>query len=385
VAYFLLAMQETRVRFPVRTFSFFFFDFFDKKKKNKREKKKKKEMAGRDYDEYEEMSALEAIPAEGLPYYPPRFTERRGDEDDQDGQQHFNRSLRDDTLFADASFRRGDNSIFRSMYSANSHIDEDDGEEGDYLTGGMGGRPDGDYDQADSKDDFGASRYHDDEGYSTLGPNHTSHLPPSQQYMRTHPPSSSSSTQQHQHHQQQQSRRTGGGGGGGRNRTTSGTGRGGGGGGGGVGSGIEMMAGPLPQSRDLRWITVFGFPRSRTIEILHTFRQYGEFLHTQQSTTGNWIHICYSTKLQAEKALSKNGKIINGVDGDLMIGVVSCSEENDWLRPPLPSSSLRPVLPPSNPFAQPSPHDRPALSSQLLPQSSSSSFWSSFFTYVLGL
>src|SRR3989338_3922380 len=77
------------------------------------------------------------------------------------------------------------------------------------------------------------------------------------------------------------------------------------------------------------WVTVFGFPRSKTTDILHIFRQYGEFLD-QKSSGGNWIHICYATKLQAQQALAKNGKIING---DMMIGVTPCTDDSTWLKP----------------------------------------------------
>lgn len=310
-------------------------------------------MAGRDYEEYEEMSALEALPGEGLPYYPPRFSERGGEE--EEGQQRFNRSLRDDTLYGDAVAHTfyGDDTLDGHHHHHHHH-------QGGFAS-----------DEEEPEDDM--SRYPNEEDLVA------GHLPPSQQYLRN----TGLRSQQGAGHSSN-ARHTGGGGAAARMRGTgmgmSATAFGSGA----VGGGMEMMAGPEPQSRDPRWITVFGFPRSRTIEILHTFRQYGEFLHTRQAATGNWIHICYSTKLQAEKALSKNGKIIKGIEGDLMIGVVSCSEENEWLRPPLSSAALRPVLPPSNPFAQPSPHAQQSLSSQLLPQSSSS-FWSSFFTYVFGL
>ena len=39
---------------------------------------------------------------------------------------------------------------------------------------------------------------------------------------------------------------------------------------------------------------------------------------------GNWIHIQYQTKLQAQKALSKNGKVLGS---SLMIGIMPCIDK----------------------------------------------------------
>jgi len=73
---------------------------------------------------------------------------------------------------------------------------------------------------------------------------------------------------------------------------------------------------------DPTWITVFGFTSSATAFILKQFRQYGVILqHVMNQDGGNWIHIQYKTRIQAKKALSKNGKIY---EGKIMIGVVPC-------------------------------------------------------------
>jgi len=61
---------------------------------------------------------------------------------------------------------------------------------------------------------------------------------------------------------------------------------------------------------DPTWITVFGFNNSATSFILKQFRQYGIILqHVINQDGGNWIHIQYKTKIQAKKAMSKNGKV----------------------------------------------------------------------------
>ncbi|CAG5107796.1 Oidioi.mRNA.OKI2018_I69.chr1.g3492.t1.cds [Oikopleura dioica] len=73
---------------------------------------------------------------------------------------------------------------------------------------------------------------------------------------------------------------------------------------------------------DPTWITIFGFPSAAEAFIIRQFRQYGVIVnYIPQTENANWIHVQYSNKMQAQKALSKNGKII---DGNIMIGVIPC-------------------------------------------------------------
>lgn len=44
----------------------------------------------------------------------------------------------------------------------------------------------------------------------------------------------------------------------------------------------------------------------------------------QMSNTGNWMHIRYQSKLQARKALSKDGRIFGE---SIMIGVKPCIDK----------------------------------------------------------
>jgi len=44
----------------------------------------------------------------------------------------------------------------------------------------------------------------------------------------------------------------------------------------------------------------------------------------QVAPDGNWLHIHYQSKLQAKKALSKNGKVFGGT---IMIGVTPCIDK----------------------------------------------------------
>lgn len=80
----------------------------------------------------------------------------------------------------------------------------------------------------------------------------------------------------------------------------------------------------VDEKLDDTWITVFGFPQSATSYVLQEFSVYGQILkHT--STQGNWLHIQYQTKLQAQKALSKNGKVLAN---NIMVGVMKCIDKN---------------------------------------------------------
>ncbi|KAF8777222.1 Nucleoporin NUP35 like protein [Argiope bruennichi] len=74
---------------------------------------------------------------------------------------------------------------------------------------------------------------------------------------------------------------------------------------------------------DESWITVFGFPHASSDYILQQFSQYGNIIEHKLSPTGNWMHLRYQSKLQAKKALSKNGKVFSG---NIMIGVKPCIE-----------------------------------------------------------
>ncbi|XP_068210012.1 nucleoporin NUP35 isoform X2 [Palaemon carinicauda] len=72
------------------------------------------------------------------------------------------------------------------------------------------------------------------------------------------------------------------------------------------------------------WVTVFGFPVPAASYILTQFAQFGTITEHQMPGTGNWMHLKYQTKLQARKALSKNGKVFSG---NIMVGVVPCSDK----------------------------------------------------------
>ncbi|GAB6031663.1 Nucleoporin nup35 [Chamberlinius hualienensis] len=80
----------------------------------------------------------------------------------------------------------------------------------------------------------------------------------------------------------------------------------------------------LGDELDETWVTVFGFPPSAVGYILQQFSQYGNILHHKMTGGNNWIHLHFQTKIQAKKALAKNGKILCG---NMMIGVLQCIDK----------------------------------------------------------
>jgi len=93
---------------------------------------------------------------------------------------------------------------------------------------------------------------------------------------------------------------------------------------------IHMQPAPIlaptdlvERPRDDNWVTVFGFPPSSTTYVLHAFQEYGEVVKHETRPGANWMHLQYLTRLQSQKALSRNGKMV----GNTMIGVLPRSSE----------------------------------------------------------
>jgi nuclear pore complex protein Nup53 len=72
------------------------------------------------------------------------------------------------------------------------------------------------------------------------------------------------------------------------------------------------------------WVTVFGFTIASTSIVLAHFNSIGTILE-KVCSSGNWMHIRFSTKNECDKALLFNGKIIGN---NLMIGVIPCQDES---------------------------------------------------------
>lgn len=72
------------------------------------------------------------------------------------------------------------------------------------------------------------------------------------------------------------------------------------------------------------WVTIFGFPPTAVTTILSHFSQCGSILE-KVCSSGNWIHLRFSSRLECDKALLYNGKIICN---NLMVGVSKCTDES---------------------------------------------------------
>ncbi|GAB2228073.1 hypothetical protein Droror1_Dr00009903 [Drosera rotundifolia] len=89
-------------------------------------------------------------------------------------------------------------------------------------------------------------------------------------------------------------------------RSVSGSG---GEGGGFVGGGVD----------EEEWVTVYGFLPADTNFVLREFEKCGVILkHVPGPRNANWMHILYQNRSDAQRALSKNGMLVNGI---LIVGV----------------------------------------------------------------
>lgn len=87
----------------------------------------------------------------------------------------------------------------------------------------------------------------------------------------------------------------------------------------------ETSSTPSSEHALKRWVTVFGFPPDLSIHILKLFSEYGAIEeHRIPPVASNFIYIKFASELQAKRALSNNGKIVNG---SLIIGVLECKEK----------------------------------------------------------
>lgn len=75
---------------------------------------------------------------------------------------------------------------------------------------------------------------------------------------------------------------------------------------------------------NLFWITVFGFPQTATTTILSHFSTVGTIIDKVLPLgCSNWMHLKFSSRLECDKALNYNGKVIGN---NLMVGVSYCTD-----------------------------------------------------------
>jgi nuclear pore complex protein Nup53 len=72
------------------------------------------------------------------------------------------------------------------------------------------------------------------------------------------------------------------------------------------------------------WVTVFGFPPAAASFIISQISSCGTVLQNILPPNANWMHVRFQTRLQARKALSKNGSVLGGT---IMVGVGPCTDD----------------------------------------------------------
>jgi len=68
------------------------------------------------------------------------------------------------------------------------------------------------------------------------------------------------------------------------------------------------------------WVTVFGFPSGASSFILTQFSVCGKIVRVKSTPGSNWLHLRFSNKIEARRALTKNGKVVGG---SIMVGVMN--------------------------------------------------------------
>jgi len=72
------------------------------------------------------------------------------------------------------------------------------------------------------------------------------------------------------------------------------------------------------------WITVWGFPPSALSFILSELSVCGTVLQHIVQPNSNWIHVRMQTRMQANKALGRNGSVMGG---SIMVGISQCKDQ----------------------------------------------------------
>jgi len=71
------------------------------------------------------------------------------------------------------------------------------------------------------------------------------------------------------------------------------------------------------------WVTVWGFPPSSVSFILSELSMCGTVLQHVMPPNSNWMHVRMQTRMQANKAVAKNGCVLGG---SIMVGISSCKD-----------------------------------------------------------
>ena len=64
---------------------------------------------------------------------------------------------------------------------------------------------------------------------------------------------------------------------------------------------------------ETNWVTIFGFSPSISQQVVEYFVRLGQVVAQEASKDGNFVNLKYSSSWDAQKAMSKNGFLIDGV------------------------------------------------------------------------
>ncbi|XP_068154768.1 nucleoporin Nup35 [Drosophila tropicalis] len=79
-----------------------------------------------------------------------------------------------------------------------------------------------------------------------------------------------------------------------------------------------------PQSADF-WVTIYGYSPGASSMILQHFTVCGTIAEVQHAPqNGNWMHVRFSSRIESDKALNYNQKVIGG---NVMVGVTRCTDK----------------------------------------------------------
>jgi len=71
-------------------------------------------------------------------------------------------------------------------------------------------------------------------------------------------------------------------------------------------------------------VTVFGFPAAANSHVISLFAKYGTVMDVNHIPGSNWVHIRYSSPLEASRALFSNGKTVGQ---GIMVGVIKTAPD----------------------------------------------------------
>jgi len=141
------------------------------------------------------------------------------------------------------------------------------------------------------------------------------------------------------------------------------------------------MRSPGDETADVEngtWVTVFGFPPSQASHVLKLFQEIGDIVrHNIPVGQCNWMHIQFQTSIQARQALSRNGK---NFGGNLMVGVIECTNPTVQTAGSSTAEFPRPINPPPQPWTT---SHRVDIYGSKAPRRSDT-LWAKFVEYVIG-